>query len=481
MIPRVFFLSFSLIVVCVLSCNSQSATAFMPDIQPKESGQSSQSENTRFWGVWDINVDAVSGEVEIAPLRQADFTCNVVRFLQPPLGSANGLTVEIDPSSDFAKGQVVADVTLTHPFPGIDFYTGFDVRGVVTGNGIIPGIDDPDLRYAGNNDLKLLNADGYTRWFNPGEFTTYGKIFGFTEGKKGTPASDFTANLNGYKYFCEYLGMDDNVETFFSDNSCLNPRGLFRSGAAQTRRYILQFPVIDGDPVFRFQYAVLASWVPPLKQPPTAIPDDFPLSANCAEAYACSFDDMSEMYYVNKYDNGGTLKLKVRVFDHQGDSDPSGVAGQVEAVHLDMPYGPITPKSRTYTGDQLKSCIDSTDSNSVTYIFEEPESALDIIGVATLPVLVSIESASPDSYDSGIAGFDFPEGAKLSAYFFSSVTIYSGLDHGWARTWGGKGYDSAYGPVVDNNSNIYTAGEFTGDVDFDPGIVSIRIMVEARS
>jgi len=39
----------------------------------------------------------------------------------------------------------------------------------------------------------------------------------------------------------------------------------------------------------------------------------------------------------------------------------------------------------------------------------------------------------------------------------------------WAKGMGGPGNEQSYGIVTDNTGNVYTAGEFTGAADFDPG------------
>ena len=40
----------------------------------------------------------------------------------------------------------------------------------------------------------------------------------------------------------------------------------------------------------------------------------------------------------------------------------------------------------------------------------------------------------------------------------------------WARTWGGANFDTGYGVAGDSSGNIYVAGRFWGDVDFDPSL-----------
>ena len=440
------------------------------------SARSSANGNALLWGLWDISIDPSTKSAKITPLRDAQFTCNVTRFLQPPISNKNLLSINFDPSSEFQKGFVVADMTLTHPFPGLDFYTGFDVRGAVIGDGSVAGIEDPGIIYAGENDLRLLNADGLTRWFNPVEFTTYGKLFGFIQGNQGTPSSDFTATLNGYKYFCDGLDKDSSVGGFFADPSCVNPRGCFPAGSSQTRRYELQFPLESGVPKYHFQYAVVASWLPPNVNPPKNIPGDFPISANCAEAFEVSATDLSDLYYVNDNVKGGNLCLNVQVFDHQGSTNPSGVPGEIGAIVLETPSGLINSNLAKFDGSALDSALIEKDNNSATYSLVVPNATPSSAGPA--PVLIAIESADPCTYDSGISGFAYPADAKLTSY--SSVTVSVEGNFGWARTWGGE-LDEGYTNVgVDAAGNCYVAGDFGGTVDFDPVPAPISIPQPAR-
>ena len=49
-------------------------------------------------------------------------------------------------------------------------------------------------------------------------------------------------------------------------------------------------------------------------------------------------------------------------------------------------------------------------------------------------------------------------------------TTYSVISLSWAKTWGGISSDIVHNIAVDGAVNVYVTGEFTGTVDFDPGL-----------
>ncbi len=460
MAGRLVSLVLALASVIALACSSSSHTPTAPDLTV-ERPLAAEIGGTHLWGIWDVALDPTTWTAEIVPVRGVQFTCNVTQFLQPPISPKNLMGIDIDPLTDFITGHVLVDVIFTHPFPGLDMYTGFDVRGVCIGNGTIQGIADSNILYAGEEDLRVLNADGLTRWFNPSEFTKYGTIFGFTLGKMGAPNYDFNATLNGYKYFCDGLESQDDVAQFFADPSCINPRGLFSAGNTLRRRYDLQFPTVGGVPQYRFQYAVIASWDQPAGDQPYEIPDDFPLSANCQEAYCFSAADQSDMYYVDEDTSGGTLGLMVRVFDHQGAGTTSGVADEIGAIHIETPDGLITTGGiATFEGAELSAALYAEDDISATWLLSVEE--VDPYGTGGYPVLVVVESKDPNSYDSGFPGFPFPEGA-LASYLLTDVSVTTDV----------APIVTAIDPDSGDIGKVLTAVEVTGNYFLDGAQVTL--------
>ncbi|MFH1675421.1 MAG: PKD domain-containing protein [bacterium] len=418
------FFGLILAIGLALGCSGGGSAPVVPDTKLPTGTSGISHENTYIWGIWDVTLNPESKIAEITPIRGADFTCDVVRFLQPPIAMINLITVQIDPSSEWSTGHIIADVTIRHPFPSLQKFTGFDVRTAVIGNGSIVGMFDGNIVYGGGDSIELLNADGYTRWFNPTEFTSYGKMFGFTEGKYGTPGTDFSATLNPYKYYCDNLGATDEMVAFFDDPSCPNPRGVFKTSSVPVRRFDLQFPLVGGKPLFHFQYAVVASWIPPSPNPPQNIPDDFSLAGNCGEAYLVDSADQSEMYYTDPSNKGGTLKLSVRVYDHQGVENPNGILGEISGIALETPDGPIIGGLAEFDPAALSGALVSQDDLSATFLLEVTN--VDPSGQGEFPVLIMVTSADPSDYSSGMPGFDYPDG-KLAAYAMGTVSVGPGI------------------------------------------------------
>ena len=149
----------------------------------------------------------MNGSIDIIDHRDADLHLNALKFLEPPM--LVYLTLESPPQ--FNGNILDVDIGLRNPYLGLDQFTGFDVCGIIFTLGSQTGFSDPDIVMAGDGDTRLLNADGYTRWWNPVEFPHGNTIFSYTEGMLGTPSgsAEFNCSINGYKYFADGLEPDD--------------------------------------------------------------------------------------------------------------------------------------------------------------------------------------------------------------------------------------------------------------------------------
>jgi hypothetical protein len=211
-----------------------------------------------------FNEDRTSCEVK--PVRDATFHLNVLHFTE--YFNPGGVKVE-----DFylhPDGSLTIALLFTHPL-GMDEYTIFDVRGImmlpaeyfwpatlVNTPGVFPG------------QSALLNADGYTRRWNPYEFMDF-----------PVPFSYFDSPLT------KDMGID--VQTL------VNPyiqywtntdRMYFQAGLWQTIHYHISLDPAQSIVGLAFD----CSWQE--MNPPGAggvkIPGDFPPDANSLEPYAIS-------------------------------------------------------------------------------------------------------------------------------------------------------------------------------------------------
>lgn len=283
------------LAVYSLSCSTHQQSP----VEPQLTASTDASDPSRIlFGLWDVDVipdNSGSAQLIFTPLRSTALHMNVVKLMENSLPGAVGVS-----NITLQNGVLGVDVSFTHPFPS-DTYSGFDVRGILIGHGSVTDFDE-NLKYAGKNDLRLLNPDGHTRLWNPVEYLGSG----YKDGKLGTPNSvaNFTATLNGYKYFADDLGPNDDVTEL---NTSL--RGAFTGGTKNTRRYMIKL----GSLGLKFQYAVDANWWPPTE--PAVVPGSFDVNrANCPEPYYLDVWIGPGIWH-----GGGSADFTLDVYDWQGD------------------------------------------------------------------------------------------------------------------------------------------------------------------
>jgi len=368
-----------------------------------QSGQSDVGTQRALWGLWDVYIDPETSSAEIVPIRTASFECNVVNFLQPPISPINSLSIAIDPSgTSFPDGIVSCDVLLKHPFPSSKF-CGFDVLGIVMGDwNSVPLQSDSSAELSLPPDTILQNPDGWTRWWNMSEFTTFDTILGYTEGCVAPHAWVCHHTLNPFKYFSDDLGVFD---AFDPDP---DGRGFFSSSdpGVSIRRYELTFPVNSAGPVFHFKYAVSSSWAPPIIEHPPYYPACFSPEANMPEAYKIAFIDAgSDAYYHSESVYGGDLNFYIEVRDWQLGGNVSSVEDEILTVAVESP----TLFSYPLILD-LSQAITSPDNSVAIWIPGSIQNASPTAKDNQL-LIVSVFSANVTTYEPqipGITGFDFP-------------------------------------------------------------------------
>ena len=366
------------------------------------------------WGLWQGTIDLASSQVELTPLRQVEFHMNMASVLQD---YTPGLSYEFK-GFDMIEKAVDVDVTITHPFPNTDF-RGFDVRGIFMGPGnTVTSQSDPGIIYPALDGTRVLNADGYTRWWNAQEFTTAGK-FGYDD---PTVVPGFLipeATLNPYKYFASCLSNDDPVVPNVNSSN----RGTFSTEGDPpevTRGYKIAFPTDGGYMKFLFHYAVDVSWAAPINGSPTPKPiGDFPPEANCPEPFHITVDTTgSTAFYKDETESGGDLQLAVEVFDWQAADDPMGITGQVESIWIES-----ETLLNTFYGDGLTP-VAGSQANSGIYNITIPN--VTPTGLEGQEILITVRAASSNnSYAPPMSGPMYPQGAMLATYKLVDVPINS--------------------------------------------------------
>ena len=251
-------------------------------------------------GYYDCIFDIENETFDITPNRTVEFTLNLVPFLNKMIIPPNGITLDniVIHQDDPSFLGVDVEFSIYHPFPGFDQYQGYDVMGVIITDGA-SAMDYEHLRVSEHGtDLYMTNADGYTRWFNPTEFTTE-LIFGYAPGGFQNYAGD--ATLNPYKYYAKHLGKDDNLWSFLTVGP--NFDGLFESGIGRTME--LEFPIPE--PGIQFGYAVILAWE-------DEGPDGPYNPYHHDEAMAANITQTPDLYYNEIDGSGGDLILDIELF-----------------------------------------------------------------------------------------------------------------------------------------------------------------------
>jgi len=380
----------------------------------------SNTNSHMMWGMWHVVIDPVTLEPEITPLRGIQWHANVVEFLDPPRYHNLILKVDLDETDDL-NGYFVVYVTLVHPFPGLNMYRGFDVRGAFLSNGTYFSSYDntavfPDPN-PGANESRLLNPDGFMRWFNPGEFS-FGafRLFEYIPTALGTDQTT-TNTLNPYKYYSDDFDTAAKEDMMLQDVDIdvLN-RGQFSPGAAITRRYEIQFEMNGSVPVFEFSYVVDASYFDPIPDDPNFPIDSFSISANMQEVYkVLTIDNESSAFYVDDTTFGGDLKFDLELFDWQAPLSPSGVLDEI---------GSVIAESPTLFGNYTDGMVDVTDQFNLNAVWSTGTSSVATIEITNVTptslvdqyVFFTITSADPADYSNPF-DIPYPTDPALAAYY----------------------------------------------------------------
>ncbi len=378
----VLLLGFAVVTGCSSGSNSGVVSPVLPDVN----GQGAQTGyGETLWGLYNIYIDAETQTAEVVPMRTVMLEANILKFLE---GVPSGPFLTIS-NFVFNPPLMEFDVGLQHPFPGNTKFTGFTVRGILLTNGTQGGFEDSDLMISSEDQLRLLNYDGYTRWMNPVDFPEDGTIRCYHPGMAGDPNGEFfSSTLNPYKLFADDLGVSpDDLEL---DESM---KAVFTSDSCNSRHYVLDF---GSQPATMLQYAIVASHDMPLNIPPE-IPDDFPPGTVASEPWKVEAFQLSNGLYNDGIVSGGSLIMQVQVRDFED--------AENDQCFIEAPG--IFPR-------QEMSFISQT---GTLVVFEREVTDITVPPAGTFDMLIAAVAPDGEGFDGALPG------AELATYIFHSVDV----------------------------------------------------------
>jgi hypothetical protein len=329
-----------MLALLIVSCSGQQP------ISPTNPGKdfmdvrNSRPDNRWVWGNWQMHIPADHSRVDILPVHTANQHYNVKMLLEK---SPCDNCIWTENSINHGDGTVSLDISIKHPYPFNEYYTGFDVRGILyaIGHYIIKKPNEEEMfkifPSIETGDVEVLDPDGYTESFSP---------FGFY-GTNDPPILryQFGGDLGGS------LDKDDNefpkYDTYFPFLNYYSSevRRHFATNATVTRTWHIALP----PGVWDFGYSVDANWAPPVNFPVKDIEKDFPKNANTLKNYRM------DLSMSNPLKGLEPQTLTIRVYHHLSEVLPLYETSNIYIFSQcleDLPAPLATPDALTFQNDQ---------------------------------------------------------------------------------------------------------------------------------
>ena len=467
----VLFVAVAISLFVAIGCSgnggaSPVAPATGPEVTsgPDFTGQAVSSTNTSVLGYYDCYFDVESQTMEVLEDRTAMYTLNIIPFLNQMTSPQYGITfgsLVVD-ESDPAVIKVAVEFIFHHPFPMLEQYKCYDFMGAIVTNG--DSSIDYDGLMVGNygTDTYMTNADCYTRWMNPSEFTTE-LIFGWAPG--GIQNLVGNANLNPAKSYGMGLGAEDSVWDWLTGG--MNNEGIFETGMGRIMN--LEFPFPDDG--LAFGYLALCCWEEQFDGPYTPYHRDEPI--------ACQLE-VSESLWYDGTSSGGNLIADISLWSWEAPPSVVKVESTVIAGSVDA-TGP-TPGGdnvSVWSVDVTAEPLTTTEGHEVWVIAEC--SAYGYYPITELGEVLDIPSAngalaaffrfplviSPEQFNScpnivsGVTGKTDPHSAETCTYNVTATDPESDpLTYFWVVT------DVLTGMPIGAYNGVQGDGAGNLDIDF---------------
>ncbi|MFH1675919.1 MAG: hypothetical protein ABIC40_02755, partial [bacterium] len=380
-------------------------------------------------------------KIEIEPVRTVQWHLNALGIIEKIApNSIKILDIFIHPDKSFTVA-----INLLSPLSEYPQYTAFDVRGIV----MLPSsIEFPELGLTAPTPFSpgpaLLNPEGYTRRWNPTEFSDGVIPFKYKDGK---------LIPKGMGTMC------DSLINPFRNYYTNEDRHFFMAGGGATQHYHLTFPPKG----MVFAYAIDASWGDPTENiapdgKPNEIPGSFQITANSVEPYSIKLIDTAGMMKcaLGEY-AGGDNNVTFEVKDWQGDADVA--FSKIKAEAPDLFDGIATPWTGSGTTTQFEyQVVIPNDKQTQPGLY---------------PLLVSVESTGEvDPYwtlDDPLAAYQmfFLQVVEIAPPFCNGkigVHNWNGGTWNISNTYGALHLDCSFLPgVVGGTGAIIFDGGFLGE------------------
>jgi len=410
--PALVFL-FAFVIAC---SGSNDNTGIDPGFEPPEVKAENLFQipgtDKRIGGLWKFSVSEDHQEIEVTPIRSADFHLNVTTFLEiTPCSDCVTVLASFIPAPD----ELLLYVRIINPFTE-GKYTVFDTRGIfISGSDWSFPETGREISWDGTYP-RFLNTDGYTNLYNPVEFPEDSPVLNIYKYISGNFASDsgLTATLNPFKYFYTRI----QSERYYI-------------GAGGRAKQWLHLKAPEGS--FSFGYAIDASFVftdGDIKYPWNQISDD----ADIREARWIDVITGSSM----GEDVGSESHVQVKVTDLQG-------LDTIDEVLVECPELFSGTVSLTYDGP-----IDDSHYFSGRIYNELGAEA------GTYPLLIKVIDTEDD-----------PALGENAAWDVEPIHV----SDNWVRHWGidmRNTFYNTFSESVDDEGNTYIVCKFDGDADLDP-------------
>jgi hypothetical protein len=470
-------LSFLILGGCSGSLMDNTAS---PEMPPSALGDRNSASDRVLWGLWEIRFEGDSLTPRIEPIRAAELHYDITPMLTPPL-CIDCITIIVN-SFDTVTRIMDVDVTLKNPTSVI----GHDVRGIL---------------FTGDAGHELLNPDDWTGLWDIAGGDEINPFKAFAKTNPNRVFAGFQMHMENYIVYIpkppQYTAIRYAVDASWPGN-CREPYSIenfnqeeitsddgfhglvtvdvhdWQGDADEVNIYA---PLITGEPFTALAHQGGDTWSVDLNNALGALPGHYnaKIEAGSADSGETKLYDFATITITPGDEPFGWARTWGGVSHEPGHAAATDSAANIYMVGrflgTDVNFDP--------DGVDIHSSIGGPDAYFCKYdTYGNFQWAVTWGGTSDN----SCDGVAVDSSDNIYVGGYFkgadvnfnPAGSALHSSSGGSDIYLSKFDSNgnfqWVRTWGGVVLDACLDIAVDNSGDVFSAGYYTGTVDFDPGI-----------